>query len=204
VANGKARIVEEIWPERPHSWYARKRSTLGAALLMTAPGIPMLFQGQEFMEDRWFENTDPLDWNLREKFPGIVTLYRDLIHLRRNHSGVTPGLVGQHARVYHHNPVEKVLVLHRWGDADPEDGVVAVFNFRNQTLTDYRVGLPQGGLWRLRFDSHARDYDPEYAGQVSHDMTAEEGAADDMPFYSRVSVAPYSALIYSREIPRKD
>ncbi len=198
VANGKARLVEEIWPGKPHSWYAKKRSTLGAALLMTSPGIPMLFQGQEFLEDRWFQNTDPLDWNLREKFPGMVLLYRDLIRLRRNLSGVSQGLMGQHAHVYHHNPAEKVLALHRWGDADPEDGVVAVFNFRNRTLVDYRVGLPQDGLWKLRFDSHAAAYDPEYTGQVSADAGAEAGSADGMPFHGFVSLAPYSAVIYSQ------
>jgi 1,4-alpha-glucan branching enzyme len=33
-------------------WYARKRSTLAAAMVFTAPGIPMLFQGQEFLEGK--------------------------------------------------------------------------------------------------------------------------------------------------------
>ncbi len=35
-------------PGKADSWYAKKRSTLGAALVLTAPGIPMLFMGQEF------------------------------------------------------------------------------------------------------------------------------------------------------------
>ena len=40
---------------RRRSWAAQKRSTLGAALMFTAPGIPMLFQGQEFLEGEWFQ-----------------------------------------------------------------------------------------------------------------------------------------------------
>jgi 1,4-alpha-glucan branching enzyme len=44
VANGHARVPEEIWPGNAGSWFSRKRSTLGAALVFTAPGIPMIFQ----------------------------------------------------------------------------------------------------------------------------------------------------------------
>ncbi|MGH9345674.1 MAG: alpha-amylase family glycosyl hydrolase, partial [Vicinamibacterales bacterium] len=36
------------------TWYARSRSRVAMGLLLTAPGIPMLFMGQEFLEDkRW-------------------------------------------------------------------------------------------------------------------------------------------------------
>jgi 1,4-alpha-glucan branching enzyme len=55
VANGKARVPEEIWPGNSHHWFAKKRSTMGAVLVFTAPGIPMIFQGQEFLEDKWFD-----------------------------------------------------------------------------------------------------------------------------------------------------
>ena len=71
VANGKSRVPEEIWPGNAASWYARKRSTLGAALVFTAPGIPMIFQGQEFLEDGYFHDTKPLDWTRLQTFSGI-------------------------------------------------------------------------------------------------------------------------------------
>ena len=38
VANGRARIAEEIWPNYPDSWFSKKRSTLGAAVTLTSPG----------------------------------------------------------------------------------------------------------------------------------------------------------------------
>ena len=62
VANGHARVPEEIWPGNAGSWFSRKRSTLGAALVLSAPGIPMIFQGQEFLEDKYFRDVAPLDW----------------------------------------------------------------------------------------------------------------------------------------------
>src|SRR5207253_2245417 len=39
------------------SWYARSRSRVANGLLLTVPGIPMLFMGQEVLEDKyWSEN----------------------------------------------------------------------------------------------------------------------------------------------------
>jgi 1,4-alpha-glucan branching enzyme len=98
VANGRARLPEDIHPGSADSWYAKKRSTLGAALVFTSPGIPMLFQGQEFLEDEWFRDQDPIDWSKREKFAGILELYRDLITLRRNKYGFTTGWRGLRTR----------------------------------------------------------------------------------------------------------
>ena len=37
------------------SVFAKRRSTLAAAIILTAPGIPMLFQGQELLETRTFD-----------------------------------------------------------------------------------------------------------------------------------------------------
>lgn len=42
VANGKARVPEEVDPGRAASWAAKKKSALGAALVFTAPNIPIL------------------------------------------------------------------------------------------------------------------------------------------------------------------
>ena len=53
-----ARVPEAIAPGDADSWWAKKRAALGSALVLTSPGIPMLFQGQELLEDRWFDDTD--------------------------------------------------------------------------------------------------------------------------------------------------
>ena len=42
----------------PHSWDARTRCAVGTAILLTAPGIPQLFMGQEFLEEKPWD-TDP-------------------------------------------------------------------------------------------------------------------------------------------------
>ena len=56
VANGLTRVPEAIAPGGADNWWATKRAVLGSALVLTSPGIPMLFQGQELLEDRWFDD----------------------------------------------------------------------------------------------------------------------------------------------------
>jgi 1,4-alpha-glucan branching enzyme len=113
VANGQARIPEEVDPGKASSWAAKKKSTLGAVLVFTAPGIPMIFQGQEFLEDDWFHDQDPIDWTKKDRFAGILQLYKDLINLRLNRGGSTKGLTGQEVDVYHLNQETKIIAWHR-------------------------------------------------------------------------------------------
>lgn len=198
VANGKARVPEEIWPGNSLHEYAKMRSTLGAALVFTAPGIPMIFQGQEFLEDKWFSDTDPLDWSRAARLQGFVRLYRDLMRLRRNLDGRSKGLTGQHIDITHLNQDAKVLAYHRWEAGGPGDSVVVVTNFSSAPVVDYAIGFPLPGPWSLAFDSHATFYDSTYKGQVSGDVVAEPGQFDAQPAGARVSIAPYSAIIYTR------
>jgi 1,4-alpha-glucan branching enzyme len=197
VANGRARVPEEIWPGNSHHWFAKKRSTLGAVLVFTAPGIPMIFQGQEFLADKWFSDTMPLDWDHAKAFERIIYLYRDLMYLRRNAHGTTRGLTGQNIEVYHVNNEQKVMAFHRWADGGPGDSTVVVVNMSGQTVTDYQIGFPAAGTWRLRFDSHAADYSEDYDGQVSVDVVAGEEAYDGQPASGRTAIGPYTGLIFT-------
>jgi 1,4-alpha-glucan branching enzyme len=199
VANGKARIPEEISPGQPDTYFAKKRSTLGAAVLLTAPGIPMLFQGQEFLEDRWFADTDPLEWSLLEKHPGIVDLYRHLIHLRRNFYGNTAGLCGQEAAVTHLNNEQKLLVWQRWQQDNDQQRVVVVANFANQAQQEYRIGLPNPGQWLVRFNSDWNGYDAEFSNVTPSSFSAEVAPLDDQPCSAVIAIGPYSLLILSQE-----
>ncbi len=198
VANGKARVPEEIWPGNRRNWFAKKRSTMGAVFVLTAPGIPMIFQGQEFLEDKWFVDTDPLDWDRAKEMESIITLYRDLMHLRRNIHGNTKGLTGQNIDIYHVNDADKIMAFHRWYDGGPGDSTIVVMNMRNSTVTDYTLGFPAAGHWSLRFDSHAKPYSADYEGQVSTDVVAEPVPYGSQPASAKIAIGPYTGLIFSQ------
>jgi 1,4-alpha-glucan branching enzyme len=198
VANGKSRVPQEISPDDPRGWYARKRSTLAAAMVFTAPGIPMLFQGQEFLEGEWFRDTVPLDWDKRDEFHGIVRLYRDLIRLRLNRDGFTRGLCGQFTQVFHLNEESNVIAFHRWDKGGPADDVVVVASFSHEPQDGYVIGFPAAGSWKLRFNSDWQGYSDDFQDHPSTDVDAEPGEFDGLPFRTALSIGSYSVLIFSQ------
>ncbi len=199
VANGHSRVPEEIWPGNASSWFSRKRSTLGAALVFTAPGIPMIFQGQEFLEDQYFRDTVPLDWSKLNTFAGIQMLYQDLIHLRRNWLNNTRGLRGQNIHVHHVNNDNKLIAFHRWENGGPGDDVVVVANFANRSYGSYTIGFPRAGSWRVRFNSDWQGYSSDFGGQLGYHTVTSNDPADGMPTRANVGVGPYSVLILSQD-----
>ena len=197
VANGNARVPEEISPGDAGSWFARKRSTLGGALVFTAPGIPMIFQGQEFLEDGWFDDEDPLDWTKVETYSGILQLYKDLIALRTNQYGSTSGLAGASTNVHHINDNGKVIAFHRYGDGGVGDDVIVVMNFSIDEKLKYRIGFPREGEWNMLFNSDDEVYSDDYS-DIGHATTATSLPYDNMPFSGLISLAPYSVQIFSQ------
>lgn len=197
VANGKARVPQEINPDDPKGWFAQKRSTLAAGLVFTSPGIPMLFQGQEFLQGEWFRDDVPLDWDLNKDFRGIVRLYKDLIALRLNTRKHSRGLCGQFVHVYHVNDEGNLIAFQRWDEHGKGDDVVVVMNMSNDTRENYIIGMPEAGEWKLRFNSDARIYSDDFGNHHSSDIDAENRGYDGMPASAAISIAPYTLLIYS-------
>jgi len=201
VANGRSRVPEAIWPGNAESYYSKKRSTLAAGVVFTSPGIPMLFQGQEFLEDEWFTDAEPLDWSRAETFSGITDLYRDLIAARLNTAGNTRGLTGESVNVHHVNDWDKVIAWHRWRDGGVGDDVIVLANFRNQDWDDYRIGFPAGGTWKVRFNSDWTGYDPEFGDQLMGDVLVENTPRDGLPYSASLQFGAYSMMILSQSPP---
>lgn len=200
---GKLRLPDAINRGHADGYHARKRSTLAAALVMTSPGIPMIFQGQEFLE--WVAWTDKtaLDWYKQDSLIGgkIFKLYRDLIQLRRNWHNNTRGLQGQYAHVHHVNDNDKVIAYHRWGNGGPGDDVVVVINFGHQSFSSYSIGFPHEGVWWNRFNSDSDSYSPDFGSFGGYSTTAgatDPNDPDHMPCRGNVGIAPYSVLIFSQ------
>lgn len=198
VANGKARVVHEIAVADGNADLAAKRSALGAALVFTAPGVPMIFQGQEFLEDEWFDDKRPLEWQKSRQNEGIVALYRHLIRLRRNLAGQTRGLSGQSINVFHVNNAAKLIAFHRWHFGGVGDDVIVIANFSSRTLTDYKLGFPRGGQWQVRFNSDLKAYHPSFGSHHAGVVTAVPGEYDQLAYHANISIGSYSTLILSQ------
>ncbi|MFD1141440.1 alpha amylase C-terminal domain-containing protein [Larkinella insperata] len=154
------RIARLSDPANPRSLTGRRRSRVATGLSLVAPGIPMLFMGQEFLEDKqWSDN---LEWKpeLRLFWAGLdagdpamldhLRFCQDLIQLRRQ----LPGLRSDGLRVSHSHDGNRVLVMHRWIPGAGQD-VVVVASLANIPYYNYRIGLPEPGQWREVFNSDA-------------------------------------------------
>jgi 1,4-alpha-glucan branching enzyme len=192
------RIPEAVFPGNATSWWSRKRAALGSAAVLTAPGIPMLLQGQEFLQPGFFNDTTPLAWGHLQQFPGFVDLHRDLISLRRNAHGRTRGLTGSGVQVFHVNNSDKVIAFRRWHSGGAGDDVVVVMNFSATPRLNYRIGMPLSGGWRLRLNSDSTAYDPEFGDTPAADGQAFAPPYDGFPVSMVVNLGPYATLIYSR------
>ena len=199
---GQSRLPAMIDVNNNVSIFAKKRSTLAAAIMLTAPGIPMIFQGQEMLETRAFGFNTPTNMDFSRaadpNFKGIVQMYRDLISLRRNLAGKTRGLTGQNLNVFHWDNSNKTLAYHRWENGGAGDDVVVVANFSNVPMPNLNIGFPRQGQWHVLFNSGAQVYDPSFVNGDSFDATANPGGKDGLNFNANVGVGAYSVVIFSQ------
>ena len=191
VANGKARVPEEIQPGDAESVFAKKRALLGIILTLTAPGIPMLFQGQEFIEDEYFQDTEALDWKKQKRLKGITELVGSIIKLRTGEIAGATGLREQETEIVHFNPETKILAYHRGSD------VMVILNFCHVDYEDYGIGI-ESSDWQLYLNSTDKKYDDSLSDLDVEVMEVAEFSTDDKALTSKIAIPGYAALIFVR------
>jgi 1,4-alpha-glucan branching enzyme len=143
------------------SWYARSRSRFATGILLTAPGIPQIFMGQEFLEDKqWSWNATDSDnllyWGGLNNGTDIAMINhlrftQDLIRLRWNYAA----LRGDKVNPFHVHDQNRVIAFHRWLDTGGD--VVVVATLSETTWYNYSVGFPAPGGWAEVFNSDVYD-----------------------------------------------
>jgi 1,4-alpha-glucan branching enzyme len=142
------------------SWYARSRSRVATALLLTAPGLPHIFMGQEFLEDKqWSDNpANPnlIDWTALDAGDRAMSDHlrftQDVVQLRRRQ----PALHSDWVSAFHVHDGNRVIAFWRLVPGIGRD-VVVVASLSDSTYQNYRVGFPGGGTWLEIFNSDAYD-----------------------------------------------
>lgn len=193
AANGSVRINDAAAPRDPTSLLARQKTLLADTIALTGPGIPMLLQGAEFLQDGAFNDWQALDWQHTQTHSGFVEAHRHLIDLRLNTHSNTAGLLGQYTSILHQDDVNFVIAYHRWEVGGGVDDTVVIANFSNQHLPHYELPLPLIGTWHVRFNSSWRGYSPDFP-EVSIDSTTTNDERR-----ATVSLAPFMAIVLSLE-----
>ena len=191
--NNGVRLPTAIDAATPNSYRARKLSTLGAAVTFTAPGVPMIFEGQEMLENQPFDSSRPVSWAKTNTYSAIVQLYRDLIRLRRNLDGDVPGLKGEACSFLQVDNANKLVAYRRWNSSTTGQDVVVVANFASTARSNYSLSFPLAGNWYAHFNSDSTRYGADYDNIGSSVVTAQ-GANPT----GAITIGPYSALVLSQ------
>jgi 1,4-alpha-glucan branching enzyme len=187
------------------SWYARSRSRFATGLLLTAPGIPQLFMGQEFLEARQW-SSDPasanlIDWNGLD--PGgdkamadHLRFTQDLIRLRWNQ----PALRGENMSPFHVHSQNRVIAFHRWLDGSGND-VIVVATLAEATWYNYAIGFPYPGAWAEVFNSDVYDnwVNPQVAGNGGV-ISASGPPLHGFPASANIVIPANGVVVFTREI----
>lgn len=156
VVHGKRSLLEKMPGD---DWQKFANLRLLYTHMFTWPGKKLLFMGGEFAQrDEWCCERE-LDWWLLEHAPhrGVQKLVADLNQLYRNN----PAL---HYRDFEqqgfewidcHDTEQSVLSYLRRGDGQV---MVMVLNYTPVPRYGYRLGVPEGGVYREVFNSDSQWY----------------------------------------------
>jgi 1,4-alpha-glucan branching enzyme len=194
-------------PDR-RSWLARSRSRVATTLLLSAPGIPMLFMGQEFLEDKpWHNNPARTDlflyWgglqrdaNMRD----FLVFTRELCWLRR----MQPAMRGEGCNPFYVHNEDRVIAVQRWIEGEGRD-VVVVASLNEMAHFGYRLPFPVAGYWFEVFNSEAYDSMPADGGYNTNATGNPFGINSDgaplggLPHSAVLNIPANGALVFARD-----
>jgi 1,4-alpha-glucan branching enzyme len=189
------------------SWYARSRSRVATALLLTAPGIPQMFMGQEFLEDKQWcpdpRTPDHLIWwgglaagaggkSVDPAMGDHLRFTQDVVRLRCEQ----PGLRGEGLNVFYTSDADRVIAFQRWVVGQGND-VVVVATLSESTWWGYRVGFPSAGRWVEVFNSDVYDnwVNPMVAGNAGA-VTADAVPMHGLPASAEVVIPANGVVVF--------
>lgn len=166
-SHDKDRILWELG-EHAHLFddTAFRRLKLGFGLLLTAPGVPMIWMGSEFGEAAPKTlDSQRLDWALLQnpRNEGLRQHVASLIKLRTS----TPALTSNTFEVCGVDHQRALLAFKRW--TNEGSLVVVVANLRDQHAGDFTFGWPDSGVWH----EHVYNYDVRVENNTLTDTLGE-------------------------------
>ena len=196
VVHGKNSMIYKMPGDE---WQQFANLRLLYAYMFTHPGHKLLFMGNDFaMTNEWNFNEE-LPWNLLDHAPhqGIQNLVRDLNALLKNQPALSEkNFDGSGFRwIDHQDTNNSVLVYARFG---AKDTLVIACNFTPNTISNYRIGVPQQGTYVELISSDDNKY--WGSGQVnSHKLNTENINMHGCDQSIHINLPPLGATVLKLE-----
>jgi 1,4-alpha-glucan branching enzyme len=203
VVHGKGSLLNKM-PGDVWQKFANLRLLLGH--MYAQPGKKLLFMGAEFAQWREWDHDASLDWHLLEDpaHAGIARWLEDLNRLYAQEPALheldcdPEGFEWIDGSDADHS----VIAFLRWGKTrrgkTPGRAVAVVFNFTPLPRHEYRIGVPEPGLWKEILNSDAEEYGGSGVGNLGG-VEAEPIATHGRPQSLALSLPPLGVLFLQKD-----
>lgn len=140
----------------PSAWFTRARTRLANGIILSSPGIPLIFMGDEKYSVRSFSEHagEGLDWTLRDRNRDFYEYSRDLIALKTT----TGALRANNLEIPAEHLDNKLVNWRRWGNNGEVIVYAANFAYNDQS---FWIPFPSQGNWHTILNSNWNHYGGE-------------------------------------------
>ena len=204
VVHGKCSLIEKV-PGAYEQKFAEMRVFF--AYMMAHPGKKLMFMGQEFAQFVEWDYQKQLDWFLLEyeshrKFKDYV---RELNRFYKKNAPFWEDDDSWEGFSWISSDDYEQSIIAFIRRADDGSEIIVVCNFTPVARSDYKIGVPRSGKYRVMLDSDDIRFGGE--GTCSEEdaaavYTAEKEDMHGYPFHVRLNIPPSSALYIKVPKPR--
>jgi len=193
VVYGKRSLLEKMPGD---DWQKFANLRLLFSYMWSLPGKKLLFMGGEFAQRAEWNHDSSLDWHLMlaPAHGQIAQLVGSLNHLYRAEPALHEGDSETHGFEWldGSNARESTLVFLRRGHADVDTMLVAL-NFTPVPRHDYRIGVPEAGLWHEVLNSDATVFGGSGHGNLGATRSSPV-PWNGRPHWISITLPPLAAL----------
>ena len=193
VVHGKASLLHKMPGD---DWQKFSNLRLLYGLMYGFPGKKLLFMGGEFAQRNEWNHEQSLDWHLTQFPPhaGMQKWISDLNRIYRKESALHQ--VDFHYSGFEwidfHDKASSVITFMRKSN-DGKDKVIIVCNFTPVPRQNYRIGVPDAGLYKEILNSDSSYYEGSNAGNAG-EIEAEAITCHNRKFSLNLTLPPLAAV----------
>ncbi|MDY5129454.1 1,4-alpha-glucan branching protein GlgB [Actinotignum urinale] len=193
VVHGKGSLYGKMPGD---DWAKRANMRLLFSYMWAHPGKQLLFMGQEFGQIREWNDNSSLDWWLTEQpgHDGIMSLVKRLNEIYKENPALYSDDFTPHGFEWiDGSDANGNVITFLRRSKDGKDVIAVACNFSGVPHNDYRIGLPEGGVWEEILNSDAVEYGGSGVGNLGK-VVADEQEWNGRPYSAPVQLPPLGVV----------